>query len=562
MSSWGLCILKYFKVGVSEVIACGFVTFATVLRIVLVGLGWPFSNSDEGTIGLMARHIAYRGEHPIFFYGQNYMGATEAYLGAGLFHIFGSSLFVLRLGLIMLIAVFLMSSYLLASMLFTKKLALAALILLSLGSTEMLRWQLTAIGGYPETLVFGSLAFLLASWLALSYKRSQRQRWLRYPGYGCWGLVAGLGLWSDLLILPFVLMSGTLLVLFCWRELLSFASLFLIAGIVLGGFPLLAYNLHASPGQDSLSILLSLHKANTTMADHSLLLQLVSGIRISLPTATGSPFCLGSELSLFGSPVPNTLPCIIFQTGWGLGYILLWTTAIFLTIWSLWKLRFRAKMDVIAADDRLAIVGHFARLLLLTSAGVTLLLFVISPSAASWPAVHAHYLIGLLIATPAMLWPLWRGARSLKHPWARLANLKGAVCGAVLLFLGFSFLFGTINIFPEIAAVQASNQQQDAFISDLLHVGARHIYTDYWTCDRIAFISQERIICGIIDNNLQASHNRYSHYYSIVKADPHSAYVYPLNLPLTSIIVRKVHLSGGNYRRYVFDGYVVYLPKR
>ena len=36
----------------------------------------------------MALHIAYRGEHPFLFYGQNYMGALEAYIGALLFHQF------------------------------------------------------------------------------------------------------------------------------------------------------------------------------------------------------------------------------------------------------------------------------------------------------------------------------------------------------------------------------------------------------------------------------------------------------------------------------------------
>ena len=41
----------------------------------------------------LALHIAYRGEHPLFFYGQEYMGPLEAYIGALLFHIFGVSLF-------------------------------------------------------------------------------------------------------------------------------------------------------------------------------------------------------------------------------------------------------------------------------------------------------------------------------------------------------------------------------------------------------------------------------------------------------------------------------------
>ena len=66
--------LKYFKIGIHEICAFCLIIFATVLRIILIGQGWPQTDSDEGTMGLMALHIAYRGEHPIFFYGQGYMG--------------------------------------------------------------------------------------------------------------------------------------------------------------------------------------------------------------------------------------------------------------------------------------------------------------------------------------------------------------------------------------------------------------------------------------------------------------------------------------------------------
>ena len=43
------------------VIALPIIAFAVCLRVVLTALGWPATNSDEATIGLMARHIAYNG---------------------------------------------------------------------------------------------------------------------------------------------------------------------------------------------------------------------------------------------------------------------------------------------------------------------------------------------------------------------------------------------------------------------------------------------------------------------------------------------------------------------
>src|SRR5260370_40406197 len=186
-------ILKQLNIGIYEGGAIAIIVVATLLRFLIIDHNWPVTDSDESTIGLMALHILHRGEHPTFFYGQNYMGSLEAFLGAGLFHLFGPSIFTLRLGLVILFGLFLITIYLLASLLYSKKLALAALILLSLGSEGMLRQELLAIGGYPDTLLFGALILLIASWLALSSNRdiSQRERFGRCVGFCCLGLTAG-----------------------------------------------------------------------------------------------------------------------------------------------------------------------------------------------------------------------------------------------------------------------------------------------------------------------------------------------------------------------------------
>src|SRR5579859_4235141 len=196
---------------------------AIALRIILLALGWPPLDSDEGTIGLMGMHIAFRGEWPIFFYAQGYMGAFEAYLAAIMFLLFGVSTFTLSLGLVLMYGVFLIAIYLLTSALYSRGLALFVLLLLCLGSNPMFSREMVAIGGYPETLLFGTLVVLLASWLVLtsqariSYDRQiWRRRLLAYAG---WGVVSGVGIWTHMLIAPFVLMSGLLLLCFCWREL-------------------------------------------------------------------------------------------------------------------------------------------------------------------------------------------------------------------------------------------------------------------------------------------------------------------------------------------------------
>ncbi|HXL36592.1 MAG TPA: hypothetical protein VN954_05260, partial [Ktedonobacteraceae bacterium] len=75
-----MAIQKYVKIGVYELAAMAIIVFGTLLRVVLVGLQWPLFNSDEGTMGIMALHIASRGDHPVFYYGQHFMGTLDAYL--------------------------------------------------------------------------------------------------------------------------------------------------------------------------------------------------------------------------------------------------------------------------------------------------------------------------------------------------------------------------------------------------------------------------------------------------------------------------------------------------
>src|SRR6185312_8995855 len=202
--------VKNLKISNYGLWAFGVIAFAALLRIVLTVLGWPLTNSDEDTMGLMALHIAFKGEHPLFFYGQNYMGAIEAYLGAAAFRLFGVSVFSLRLGTILLFTLFLTSMYFLASLLYNKKVALVTIILLSLGSIVMLDTEVITLGGYPELLLFGALALLLVSWLISSYSQNvtRRGRMVRYIVYGCWGLIASVGFWSDFLMAVFILMSG------------------------------------------------------------------------------------------------------------------------------------------------------------------------------------------------------------------------------------------------------------------------------------------------------------------------------------------------------------------
>src|SRR3954453_20028827 len=54
-------------------------------------------DGDEAVVGLMARHIAFLGERPVFYYGQPYLGSLEAFTAAPFFVLFGPTTLVLKL---------------------------------------------------------------------------------------------------------------------------------------------------------------------------------------------------------------------------------------------------------------------------------------------------------------------------------------------------------------------------------------------------------------------------------------------------------------------------------
>jgi hypothetical protein len=231
---------------------------------------------------------------------------------------------------------------------------------------------------------------------------------------------------------------------------------------------------------------------------------------------------------------------------------------------------------------------------LLLNGLIVFLLFVDSPAAAYFPVPDMRYLECLLVTTPALLWTLWDGLGLVKPLALRVVNMATAIKVArtsfmlrrgILLLLGLVFLLGTYSTFsgyPAAApvqkrddafavvgvyqylglpATQAFNRQEAGLIRDLERIGATHIYSDYWTCDRLIFQSQERIICTALNNGLNPGHNRYTPYCTQVTSDPHAAFVFRANTYQAREVLkvkRHVAATHQSYEYYAFDGYIVY----
>jgi hypothetical protein len=567
--------LKYLKIGKYELFAAAIIAFATGLRIVLIALNWPPTNSDEGVMGIIAMHITYHGERPLMFYGQDYMGTIEAYVAALFFHLLGGpSLFALRLGVVLMVACFFIVMYLLTSLLFSKKLALVTLALLSVGSIAYLTRQTLATGGSAETLLFGSLSLLLVAWLALTYRRGAplRAKLLRCGVYLMLGLIVGLAVWSDLVVAPILAIAGLLLVLFCWRDLLFGNLPVVLLGILLGFLPSLMYSMqhHLNPLVTLLSLFhgLDVHPPTTLPG---ILQDVYKTIVVSIPTATGNPFCPVQELTFLSDNTPRTATCEAIRGVWGVGYLVLLGLALVLACIGLWRLRarLRSETELSAIERRGLLVRSVARLLMLLGGLAAIFAFAVSAAPVWWPAFHARYLITLLIILPAVIEPLWNAVRdnglvnraptsslSTSSSWG-WAGVRGIVGGGALVIGALVLLIGTFMAFGEVAAAQSSTQNYVNLDSRLVSLGIKHVKSDYWSCYNISFLSGERVICQVVSDDLMPGYNRPPHYKEIVKADPHASYVIdaPSEMPA---LLRMMGAGGGKV--YRFDGYVVYTP--
>ena len=571
--------LKYLKIGKYELFAAAIIAFATGLRIVLIALNWPPTNSDEGVMGIIAMHIAYHGERPLMFYGQDYMGTIEAYVAALFFHLFGGpSLFALRLGVVLIVACFFFVMYLLTSLLFSKKLALVTLALLSAGSIAYLTRQTLATGGSAETLLFGSLSLLLTAWLSLTYRRgvSLRAKLLRCGVYLVLGLIVGLAVWSDLVVAPILAIAGLLLVLFCWRDLLFGNLPLVLLGILLGFLPSLMYSMqhHLNPLVTLLSLFhgLDVHPPTTLPG---ILQDVYKTIVVSIPTATGNPFCPVQELTFLSDNTPHTLPCAAIRGVWGVGYLILLGLALVIAFIGLWRLRarLRSETELSTIERRGLLVRSVARLLMLLGGLATIFAFAVSAAPVWWPAFHARYLITLLIILPAVIEPLWNAVSTMRvrdglvnrAPTSSLstssswgwAGVRGVIGGGALVIGALVLLIGTFMTFGEVAAAQRATQNYVNLDSRLVSLGIKHVKSDYWSCYNISFLSGERVICQVVSDDLMPGYNRPPHYKEIVKADPHASYVIdaPSEMPA---LLRMVSAGGGKV--YRFDGYVIYTP--
>lgn len=221
------------------------IIFLIIILVVGVGLRvfyiykLPFCMPDEdcATVGLMVSNIL-KGDIPLFFPGQAYMGSVEA-LWLSLFAAFlGMSTATLYLGMVSLFVFFSITIYWLGRILGGRFIGLLAMIYCSISPHFLFHESVVPYGYHMVLLIFGNL--VLISSLILTAEQKPRNNFI---WWAMLGFSAGIGFWIHLSIILYIIPAGFFLLLNKRVIDLVKNSITAIIFFIIGGLPFWIFNL-------------------------------------------------------------------------------------------------------------------------------------------------------------------------------------------------------------------------------------------------------------------------------------------------------------------------------
>ena len=572
---------------------------AALLRLVLAASGWPYSNSDEATAGLMVDDILWHGAHPAFTYGEHHVGALDAYLQVPAFLLLGPTNFALHVTTTVQMLLFLLVFYGLTRTLYSPLVARVTLALLALGPFQELLYGLRA-GHYAQDMLLLSALLLWLVVLRLCHTGRTWAPWALDLGIG---LVAGVALWSTVLLLPFVLAALLALsveVGYRWRagsprRRWLAEALVLLSALVIGLLPFLITTI-ATKGSIIVEARLATGETAGSAVPEGLLERLFSlGQQIAGTMLVGLPQMLGRQTVCAGCPYwpyPGTtlapaeaLRVALISAPFSALPLLCWLLA----AWSLARRACSALLRAWRGQGERSYFGNArgraiacGRAMIVMGLGLTVLQYVLTRSSYETSDTSIRYISNIYLCMPLVVDPLcraaqpswrWLRARARRAPVPTRPRAAAFLATALLLVLFAIHLSGAVQALAETSNTAQfgvpTGQRDRKVIGFLVTHHATRFYTTWWVCYRLMFASQEQLDCYIVSDTsafAPGSVNRVPTYAALVKAAPHPAYVFDLT---TAEVDRSVprQLAGriasgdprfSGYTSAVVEGYLIF----
>ncbi|HEV8310879.1 MAG TPA: discoidin domain-containing protein [Methylomirabilota bacterium] len=406
---------------------------------------------DEATVGIMGLAVL-RGELPIYFFGQAFMGALgDAYLAAPVHYLLGASAFTLELVAVLQSLLWLGLVVGLAWHAFGPRAGLFTALCLAIPPDYLLYWSHEARPHYLLSMALGTLALLVALRAPL---RPPRRAAL---GAGLLGFVLGLAFWTNFLSLVFFPAVAVLLLTRGVRLRMVPVALVALPTFVLGSLPHWLYGLPHDT---------AFPPAGDRISAPELLAHALAFARVAWPTLAG---------------VPRPLRDSVGEAAIGLG---LARGALSLALGLLYG---AAVISTIRAIRRAGPAGRSLSLALVA-------LVVVSVGV----AVGTEYGESLE-GDPRYLLPLYTALPILVGRWlASLAATRAAAAmvTALLAIHAIDAATGSLRVFmPEMgAAVNADVVSRRATIASLERAELRRLYAPDFGLRILTFTSRERVI--------------------------------------------------------------------
>jgi hypothetical protein len=192
---------------------------------------FAYVDGDTSTIWLMAKHML-KGEFPLFFYGQYYLGPLEPLIIAFFWMIFGIKTSTLYFGNIFFSVLFGVSAYFLGKQTKDKMIGLLFMLFVTFPSPYFFKASIMPFGYLIEISFLGNLIFLLS--LRSCSKASKDHKTLYYI---LMGIVSGVGFWTHYTFVYYLVPVCIYLFINETFKSLIKNSIFGLVSFFLAGFP-------------------------------------------------------------------------------------------------------------------------------------------------------------------------------------------------------------------------------------------------------------------------------------------------------------------------------------
>lgn len=454
-----------------------FLVFALIIAAVafrlaffLFGLHHMPISSDEAWPALMGLHVL-KGEFPVFYWGQNYMGAQQAFFDSVVFLLFGANNFAARIYPLFFSFIYLAATCLLALRIYGKNTALITLILLAAPAPYLtMAGALSVPPEYLALTALGSSALVLLANIAL--KSSAKIINNELPAFLFLGFLLGFMFWLHIVAISYIFVAIAFVFL---RDKLCFlrpAFWLSVTAFFIGSLPFWWFNFTHD--------FITFSDMTGTCSWQRALILLKALFGITLHFMTGMKVMLYGDSSHFASiPIPLSLP---------LGVV--WCGIIALVIMKRFSGMLRwLKRPACCADATGGSSMNADGTAILLSLTVAVLYLFCRSERSSWH--NARFILPVMSALPILL---ACGLEQVKQ-WNRYIFTFLLITVIVAQAWGNSLLYREWSN-PDVVARKLELPDTSALHRFSNEQQINYACAHYWISYRITFESQEKLICA------------------------------------------------------------------